>query len=75
MAGHLTRTVSATGVNRFSGTSIGLGRRHAGATVEVFWQGDRLTVLINDTVVASLTLDRSVRYQRTTTTNNLSSMC
>lgn len=72
IAGHLTRTVSATGVIRFSGTSIGLGRRHAGATAEVFWQGDRLTVLIDDTVAASLTLDRSVRYQRTT---NLPAMC
>jgi transposase InsO family protein len=71
VAGHLTRTVSATGVIRFSTTSIGLGRRHAGATAEVFWQGDRLTILINNTAVASLTLDRSVRYQRTT---NLSPM-
>jgi transposase InsO family protein len=72
VAGHLTRTVSATGVIRFSGASIGLGRRHAGATAEVFWQGDRLTVLINDTVAASLTLDRTIRYQQTT---NLSPMC
>jgi len=72
VAGQLTRTVSATGVIRFSGTSIGLGRRHAGLTAEVFWQGDRVTVLIDDAVAASLTLDRSVRYQRTT---NLSSMC
>jgi transposase InsO family protein len=71
VAGHLTRTVSATGVIRFSSTSIGLGRRHAGTTAEVFWQGDRVTVLIDDTVAASLTLDRSVRYQRTT---NLSAM-
>jgi transposase InsO family protein len=71
VAGHLTRTVSSTGVIRFSGASIGLGRRHAGATAEVFWQGDRVTVLIDDTVAASLTLDRSVRYQRTT---NLSAM-
>jgi hypothetical protein len=71
VAGHLTRTVSSTGVIRFSGASIGLGRRHAGATAEVFWQGERVTVLIDDTVAASLTLDRSVRYQRTT---NLSAM-
>jgi transposase InsO family protein len=71
VAGQATRTVSATGVIRVSGTSIGLGRRHAGATAEVFWQGDRITVLIDDTVAASLTLDRSVRYQRTT---NLSAM-
>ena len=33
--------------------------------------GDRVTVLINDTVAASLTLDRTTRYQRTT---NLSPM-
>jgi transposase InsO family protein len=72
VAGKLTRTVSSTGVIRFSGTSIGLGRRHAGATAEVFWQGDRVTVLIDDAVAASLTLDRTVRYQRST---NLSSMC
>lgn len=71
IAGQAIRTVSATGVIRVSGTSIGLGRRHAGATAEVFWQGDRVTVLIDDTVAASLTLDRSVRYQRTT---NLSPM-
>jgi transposase InsO family protein len=72
VAGRATRTVSATGVIRVSGTSIGLGRRHAGATAEVFWQGDRVTVLIDDAVAASLTLDRSVRYQRTT---NPSAMC
>jgi transposase InsO family protein len=72
VAGHQTRTVSSTGVIRFAGASIGLGRRHGGATAEVFWQGDRVTVLVDDTVAASLTLDRSVRYQRTT---NLSAMC
>jgi transposase InsO family protein len=72
VAGQATRTVSATGVIRVSGTSIGLGRRHAGATAEVFWQGDRVTVLIDDTVAASLTLDRSIRYQQIT---NLSPMC
>jgi transposase InsO family protein len=72
IAGQVTRPVSATGVIRFGGASIGLGRRHAGATAEVFWQGDRITILIDDTVAASLTLDRSVRYQRTT---NLSAMC
>jgi transposase InsO family protein len=71
IAGQASRTVSATGVIRVSGTSIGLGRRHAGATAEVFWQGDRITILIDDAVAASLTLDRSVRYQRTT---NLSPM-
>lgn len=72
VAGQVTRTVSHTGIIGFDNTSIGLGRRHAGATAEVFWQGDRVTVLIDDAVAASLTLDRSVRYQRAT---NLSAMC
>ena len=72
VAGHLTRTASSTGVIRLGGASIGLGRRHRGATAEVFWQGDRVTVLIDDTVAASLTLDRNVRYQPNT---NLSAMC
>jgi transposase InsO family protein len=81
IAGQATRTVSATGVIRVSGASIGLGRRHAGATAEVFWQGDRVTVLINDAVATSLTLDRSIRYQRSTPTcprcaqTHLSCMC
>lgn len=72
VAGHQTRTVSATGVIRFAGASIGLGRRHGGATAEVFWQGERITVLVGNTVAASLTLDRSIRYQHNT---NLSAMC
>lgn len=75
VAGSATRTIWDTGVIGFGGTSIGLGRRHAGRTAHLFWQGDRVTILIDDTVAASLTLDRSVRYQRTTTHNNLSSMC
>jgi transposase InsO family protein len=65
IAGHTTRTVSTTGVIGFGGTSIGLGRTHAGQTAQLYWQGDRVTILIHDTVAASLTLDHSVRYQRT----------
>ena len=74
VAGSSTRTVSATGVIGFAGASIGVGRRHAGKTAQLYWQGDRVTVLVDDTVAASLTLDHSVRYQRTTTPN-LSEMC
>ncbi|RSN19364.1 IS481 family transposase, partial [Streptomyces sp. WAC 05977] len=57
------RPVSATGVIAFSGCSIVLGRRWAGHTATVFWQGDRVTITIGDTVARQLTLDRSVRYQ------------
>lgn len=65
-SGLTLRPVSATGVVAFSGCSIVLGRAWAGHTGHVFWQGDRVTVMINDTVVRQLVLDRSVRYQRLT---------
>ncbi|EOD63440.1 IS481 family transposase [Amycolatopsis vancoresmycina] len=65
-SGVTTRPVSATGVLAFSGCSIVLGRRWAGHTATVYWQGDRVTVMIGDTVARQLTLDRSVRYQRLT---------
>ncbi|GHF92214.1 MULTISPECIES: IS481 family transposase [Amycolatopsis] len=65
-SGVTTRPVSATGVIAFSGCSIVLGRTWAGRTASVYWQGDRVTVMIGDTVTRQLTLDRSVRYQRLT---------
>ncbi|WIV53251.1 hypothetical protein [Amycolatopsis nalaikhensis] len=65
-SGVTTRPVSATGVIAFSGCSIVLGRTWAGHTATIYWQGDRVTVMINDTVARQLTLDRSVRYQRLT---------
>lgn len=65
-SGVTTRPVSATGVIAFSGCSIVLGRTWAGRTATIYWQGDRVTVMIGDTVARQLTLDRSVRYQRLT---------
>jgi transposase InsO family protein len=62
-SGRTRRPVSATGVIAFSGCSIVLGRRWAGQTAHVYWQDDRVTIMINNTVVRQLTLDRSVRYQ------------
>ncbi|WP_310971197.1 MULTISPECIES: integrase core domain-containing protein [unclassified Amycolatopsis] len=62
-SGVTTRTVSATGVLAFSGCSIVLGRAWAGRTASLYWQGDRVTIMIDDTVARQLTLDRSVRYQ------------
>ncbi|WP_370962367.1 DDE-type integrase/transposase/recombinase [Amycolatopsis sp. cg9] len=64
--GVATRPVSATGVIAFSGCSIVLGRAWAGRFATLYWQGDRVTVMIGDTVARQLTLDRSVRYQRLT---------
>jgi transposase InsO family protein len=60
--------VSATGVIAFTGCSIILGRGWARHTADVYWQGDRLTIMINDNIVRELILDRSVRYQRLTNT-------
>ena len=65
-SGVTTRPVSATGVIAFSGCSIVLGRTWAGHAATVYWQGDRVTVMVDDTVARQLTLDRSVRYQRLT---------
>lgn len=66
-SGVAQRPVSATGVVAYSGCSIVIGRRWAGHTAQVYWQGDRVTIMINDTVARQLTLDRSVRYQPLTT--------
>lgn len=65
-SGTTTRPVSATGVIAFSGCSIVLGRTWAHHSATVYWQGDRVTIMIDNTVVRQLTLDRSVRYQRLT---------
>ncbi len=65
-SGVAQRPVSTTGVIAFSGCSIVLGRAWAGHTATVYWQGDRVTIMINDTVTRQLTLNRSVRYQRLT---------
>ncbi|SDW79859.1 Integrase core domain-containing protein, partial [Amycolatopsis xylanica] len=62
-SGTTTRPVSATGVIAFSGCSIVLGRAWKQHTATVYWQGDRVAIMIGDTVVRQLTLDRSVRYQ------------
>ncbi|OXM59053.1 IS481 family transposase [Amycolatopsis vastitatis] len=65
-SGTTERPISATGVIAFSGCSIVLGRTWAHHTATVYWQGDRVTVMVDDTVARQLTLNRSVRYQRLT---------
>jgi len=67
-AGVTTRPVSSTGVIGFNNCSIVVGRRWAGKTAILHWQGDRVSIIINDTVARILTLDRSVRYQRLSAT-------
>lgn len=65
-AGSSTRPVSTTGVVPLHGYSIILGRRWANTTATLYWQGNRVTVMINDTVARQLTLNTAVRYQRLT---------
>ena len=52
-----------TGVIQFDGLSIILGRRH-NTTATLYWQGDRVVVMIDDTTVRTLTLDRTTRLQK-----------
>lgn len=63
-AGVTTRPVSTTGVIAFTGCSIIVGRKWAGKTATLHWQGDRVSIIIDNTVTRTLTLDRTVRYQR-----------
>lgn len=63
-AGVTTRPVSSTGVIAFTGCSIVVGRHWAGKTATLHWQGDRVSIIIDDTVARTLTLDRTIRYQR-----------
>lgn len=63
-AGQCARPVSSTGVVQFDGLKIIIGRAWSGATATVYWQGDRVTVMIGDTVARTLTLDRTTRYQK-----------
>ena len=69
VSGRTERPVSATGVIAFAGCSIIIGRRWAGQSAHVYWQGDRVTIMIGDTVTRQLTLNRSRRYQPLTNTN------
>jgi hypothetical protein len=58
--------VTSTGVVTFSGCSIIIGRRWAGHTATLHWQGERVSIIVNDTLARVLTLDHTIRYQRLT---------
>jgi transposase InsO family protein len=62
-AGFTGRPVSTTGVIAFAGCSIVVGRRWAGRTAVLHWQGDRVSILIDNTLARILTLDHTRRYQ------------
>lgn len=56
-------TVSIHGSIGVDHTEIGLGRRHAGATATAFRSGDEVTIFVAGTLVRTLTIDRTRRYQ------------
>jgi hypothetical protein len=62
-----TAATSFTGSVGFTCCSIVVGREQAGKTAIPHWQGDRVGVIIDNTVVRDLTLDRTRRYQKLTT--------
>lgn len=65
--GHVTRSVSHTGIVQFDGHSISLGRRWGDQKAVLHWRGDDVTVMVGDAIARELTLDRSVTFQPLTT--------
>ncbi|QUH02943.1 transposase [Saccharopolyspora erythraea] len=61
LAGVTQRPVTKHRRHRLSGCSIVISRRWARQTATLHWQGDRVSIMIGDTVVRTLTPDRSVR--------------
>lgn len=55
--------VSPRGAIGVDNTEIGLGRRHAGATVTVFRADDHVAVFHGNHLIRDLTIDRTRRYQ------------
>lgn len=51
-------------LTQFDGLVMVIGRRHKNTTATVYRQGDRVTVMIGDTVARTLTLDRTTKYQK-----------
>jgi len=59
----ITRKVSATGVTRYDGLAIILGRRYRGATVRILEIGELIHVYLADELIRVLAPDRNRRYQ------------
>lgn len=60
-----TKTVTRTGTILFNKTALGIGRAHAGKTVTVIRQGQRLAVICESRLITQATLKRGNRYQST----------
>ena len=58
-----TKTVTRTGTILFNKIALGIGRAHAGKTVTVIRQGQRLTIIGESRLIAEATLKHGRRYQ------------
>lgn len=65
--GQASRSISHTGIVQFDGHSISLGRAWGDRKAILYWRGDDVTVMVDDVVARTLTLDRSVKSQPLTT--------
>lgn len=58
-----TKTVTKTGTILFNTTALGIGRAHAGKSVTVIRQGQRLSIISESRLIAEATLKHGNRYQ------------
>ena len=58
-----TKKVTSTGTVLFNKTALGIGRAHAGATVDVIRQDQRLVIICDNRLIAEAVLKHGSRYQ------------
>lgn len=58
-----TKKVTSTGTVLFNKTALGIGRVHAGKTVAVIRQGQRLVILHDSRLITEAVLKHGSRYQ------------
>lgn len=58
-----TKPVAPNGAIKIDGTSLGIGRAHAGQNVTVIRQEQQITVIHNNRLITEATIHRGLRYQ------------
>eukprot|EP01032_Pedospumella_encystans_P037875 gene37875-42900_t len=59
----MTKPVAPNGTIAIDRTSIGIGRAHAGTSVSVIRQAQRITVIGHERLITEIDLKRGLRYQ------------